>query len=282
MITTTMAMAMSVLPTTMASSMIMFTASIVTVMSMAFTPSTSASALMTSTSTSTSTSIASTTSASTSVIAIMIALVPLFLPPSRLNRRQCALDGHFAAVPLVVGPSIARHGQRVLLASSRHKPRHIRRSPRSRLRLRLRFRARRQRGRVGVRDGVENRLEPRRAARNHRAARLAGVFLLFEIAFERVPLARQVRFVLRREPQSARPSAGAFLRRAARSQRRQSRGNRLLAASQVAAELLREGFVARREQRDGLAARRVAATGPPDAVDVEIDAVGRVEVDHCG
>ena len=280
MITTTMAMAMSVLPTTMASSMIMFTASIMTVMSMAFTPSTSASALMTSTST--STSIASTTSASTSVIAIMMALVPLFLPPPRLNRRQRALDGHFAAVPLVVGPSIARHGQRVLLASPRHKPRHIRRSPRSRLRLRPRLHTRRQRGRVGVRDGVENRLEPRRAARNHRAARLAGVFLLFEIAFERVSLARQVRFVLRREPQSAHPTAGAFLRRAARAQRRQSRGNRLLAASQVAAELLREGFVARREQRDGLATRRVAATGPPDAVDVEIDAVGRVEIHHCG
>ena len=222
MITTTMTMAPSIIPTMMTSSMISITMPILTVMSMTSTPSTSASATTPSTSTSTSASVSATTpSASASASATTpstftstsasMALIALFFPSSRLNCRQRALQRHHAAIPLIIRPSIARHRQRVLLASPRDKPGHIRR--RSPLHPRIRRRSGRQRGGIRVRHGIVHRLIPRRAMRDHRALRLALLFL--EIPFKRIPSARQVRLRLRIEAQSASSMARFLLRRSA-------------------------------------------------------------------
>ena len=204
MITTTMTMAPSIIPTVMTSSMISITISILTVMSMTSTPSASASASVSATTPSTFTSTSASTSAS-------MALIALFFPSSRLNCRQRALQRHHAAIPLIIRPSIARHRQRVLLASPRDKPGHIRR--RSPLHPRIRRRSGRQRGGIRVRHGIVHRLIPRRAMRDHRALRLALLFL--EIPFKRIPSARQVRLRLRIEAQSASSMARFLLRRSA-------------------------------------------------------------------
>ena len=219
MITTTMTMAPSIIPTMMTSSMISITMPILTVMSMTSTPSTSTSASAsvsaTTPSASASVSVSATTpstftstSASTSA---SMALIALFFPSSRLNCRQRALQRHHAAIPLIIRPSIARHRQRVLLASPRDKPGHIRR--RSPLHPRIRRRSGRQRGGIRVRHGIVHRLIPRRAMRDHRALRLALLFL--EIPFKRIPSARQVRLRLRIEAQSASSMARFLLRRSA-------------------------------------------------------------------
>ena len=198
MITTTMTMAPSIIPTMMTSSMISITMPILTVMSMTSTPSASASASATTPSTFTPTSAS-------------MALIALFFPSSRLNCRQRALQRHHAAIPLIIRPSIARHRQRVLLASPRDKPGHIRR--RSPLHPRIRRRSGRQRGGIRVRHGIVHRLIPRRAMRDHRALRLALLFL--EIPFKRIPSARQVRLRLRIEAQPASSMARFLLRRSA-------------------------------------------------------------------
>lgn len=217
MITTTMTMAPSIIPTVMTSSMISITISILTVMSMTSTPSASAStsASATTPSASASASVSATTpstftstSASTSA---SMALIALFFPSSRLNCRQRALQRHHAAIPLIIRPSIARHRQRVLLASPRDKPGHIRR--RSPLHPRIRRRSGRQRGGIRVRHGIVHRLIPRRAMRDHRALRLALLFL--EIPFKRIPSARHVRLRLRIEAQPASSMARFLLRRSA-------------------------------------------------------------------
>ena len=219
MITTTMTMAPSIIPTMMTSSMISITMPILTVMSMTSTPSTSpaapAAVSATPASASASVSVSATTpstftstSASTSA---SMALIALFFPSSRLNCRQRALQRHHAAIPLIIRPSIARHRQRVLLASPRDKPGHIRR--RSPLHPRIRRRSGRQRGGIRVRHGIVHRLIPRRAMRDHRALRLALLFL--EIPFKRIPSARQVRLRLRIEAQSASSMARFLLRRSA-------------------------------------------------------------------
>ena len=212
MITTTMTMAPSIIPTMMTSSMISITMPILTVMSMTSTPSASASATTPSASASASAS-ATTPSTFTSTSASM-ALIALFFPSSRLNCRQRALQRHHAAIPLIIRPSIARHRQRVLLASPRDKPGHIRR--RSPLHPRIRRRSGRQRGGIRVRHGIVHRLIPRRAMRDHRALRLALLFL--EIPFKRIPIARQVRLRLRIEAQPASSMARFLLRRSACSQ----------------------------------------------------------------
>ena len=215
MITTTMTMAPSIIPTMMTSSMISITMPILTVMSMTSTPSasTSASASVSATtpSVSASASVSATTPSTFTSTSASMALIALFFPSSRLNCRQRALQRHHAAIPLIIRPSIARHRQRVLLASPRDKPGHIRR--RSPLHPRIRRRSGRQRGGIRVRHGIVHRLIPRRAMRDHRALRLALLFL--EIPFKRIPSARQVRLRLRIEAQPASSMARFLLRRSA-------------------------------------------------------------------
>ena len=193
------------------------------------------------------------------------------------NGRQRTLQRHLAAVPLVVRTAVAGHRERLrrLHRSPAHEPRHRRR----RRQRRRRSDRRRGHGRVGVALRVEERREVLRPRLHHHARRLRRLRL--EIPCERV-VRSPLRVLIVPEPQTA--VASPHRRR--RTLRDRSERTRHLDAFrlQVFHQRRSEGGIVRSEQRGGDAARGShvgGATGAADAVDVDVDVVGSVEVDHC-